>query len=241
MLHKRSIKEKLLKGGAWAVSGKVVTALAGLGINALLTRLLTPEEMGVYFLTFSLISIAAIVAQLGMTQTIIRLVAESMGTGRPERARQSVILVLRIVAFSGLLVACLMAFGAGQWVAERVFNSEIMSQVMGLAAVWAVIITFQQLMAEIYRGFHDIRLATIFGGLATSIFSMGIFLALWLMLVRTVLSLSNFIMWMPIFDLWMIAKRSGCISPSCRASCKLATTRTWSIFRSCVTQKLLDG
>jgi O-antigen/teichoic acid export membrane protein len=180
MLHKRSIKDKLLKGGVWAFAGKVVTALSGLAVSALLARLLTPEEMGAYFLTFSLVSVVAIIAQLGLTQTIVRLVAESMGTDRPGRARQSVILALRVVAFSGLVVACLLAFGAGQWIAEHFFSSKIMAQVMGLAAVWVVIITFQSLMAEVYRGFHDIRLATILGGLTTSVLSMGLFLALWL-------------------------------------------------------------
>jgi len=107
MLHKRSIKEKLLKGGAWAFAGKVVTALSGLAISALLARLLTPEEMGAYFLTFSLVSVAAIVAQLGLTQTVVRLVAESMGTDRPGRARQSVILALRLAGFSGLTIEAL--------------------------------------------------------------------------------------------------------------------------------------
>jgi O-antigen/teichoic acid export membrane protein len=180
MLHKRPIKEKLLKGGAWAFAGKLVTALSGLAISALLARLLIPEEMGVYFLTLSLVSVAAIVIQLGLTQTIIRLVAESMGTERSGRARQSVILVLRIVAFSGLIVACLLAFGVGEWVSEQVFKSVIMSQVVGLVSVWAVINAFQSLMAEVYRGFHDIRLATIFGGLTTSVLVMGLFLGLWL-------------------------------------------------------------
>jgi len=180
MLHKRSIKEKLLKGGAWAFAGKLVTAFSGLAISALLARLLTPEDMGAYFLTLSLVSAAAVVAQLGLTQAIVRLVAESMGTERPSRARQSVLLALRIVAFSGLIVACLLAFGVGEWLSEQVFKSVVMSQVMGLAAVWAVIITFQSLMAEVYRGFHDIRLATIFGGLTTSVLAMSLFLGLWL-------------------------------------------------------------
>jgi len=180
MLHKLSIKQKLLKGGGWAFSGKVVGVLAGLAVNALLVRLLTQEEMGAYFLTFSLVSFAAIVAQLGLTQTIVRLVAESMGSGRTGRTRQSVIVVLRITAVSVLIVACFLVFGVGQGIAERFFSSLIMSQAMGLAAVWTAIVTFQQLMAEIYRGFHDIRLATIFGGLSTSVFSMLLFIVLWL-------------------------------------------------------------
>lgn len=181
MPHKRSIKERLLKGGAWALAGRLGTALSGIAINFLLARLLTPEEMGSYFLTLSLVSIATIVAQLGLTQTVVRLVAESMGADRPGRARKSVLLVIRTAAFSGIIVACLLAFGVGQWIAERLFNSEIMSQVMGLAAVWVVIRTLQELVAEVYRGFHDIKLAVVFGGLTTSVLSMLFFVVLWLL------------------------------------------------------------
>lgn len=179
MLHKRSIKEKLLKGSAWAFSGKVIIAFSGLFINVLLTRLLTPEEMGTYFLVFSLVSVAAIVAQFGLTKTIVRLVAGSLGEDKPGRAKQSVILVLRIVAFSVITIGSLLIFGIGEWIAIKLFDSVIMSEVIGIAAVWVVFFTFQQLLAEIYRGYHDVRLATIFGGLITSLFSMIAFFILW--------------------------------------------------------------
>lgn len=179
MLHKNKIKDKLLKGGLWAFSGAALMALASLAINMLLTRLLNPEDMGAYFLTLSMVSVATMVAQLGLTQTIVRLIAESMGTGRPGRARTSILLVLRIVAVSTLIVAGLVAFGSGRWIARQLFHSEIMAQGMGLAALWVVMQSFQRLMAEIYRGFHDIRLATLFGGLTTSVISMALFWLLW--------------------------------------------------------------
>jgi len=178
-MHKQSIKQKLLRGGAWAFAGKVAAALTGLAVNALLARLLTPEEMGAYFLTFSLVSVAAIVAQLGLTQTIVRLVAESMGTDRVARARLAVRWTMLLTVVGTLIVGCILTFGGGAWIAERLFHSATMSNVMGLAAVWMVVLAFQQLMAEIYRGFHDIRLATIFSGLITGILSMGFFLVLW--------------------------------------------------------------
>ncbi len=180
MFHERSIKEKLIKGGAWAFFGKLAAAFAGLVVNALLARLLTLEEMGAYFLIFSLVSVAAIIAQVGMTQTVVKLIAESMATDRPGRGRQTVVLALRIVGVGGVAVACFLAFGAAQWLSQNLFNSRAMASVGGLVALWALILSVQQLLAEIYRGFHDIRLATIFGGLATSVLSMFLFLILWL-------------------------------------------------------------
>ncbi|MEH6542437.1 MAG: oligosaccharide flippase family protein [Porticoccaceae bacterium] len=180
MFHNQTIKEKLLRGGGWAFSGKFITALVALGSNALLARLLSPEELGAYFLTVSLVSVATITAQLGLTQTIIKLVAESMGAARPARARLAVRWAVRLTSVGALTVACGLAFGGGSWVANHIFHSKIMSPIMGLAAVWVIIISFQQLIAEIFRGFHDIRLATCFGGLVTGLLAMLMFLGLWL-------------------------------------------------------------
>ncbi len=174
-----SLNKKLLRGGAWASAGKVAITLTVFAANILLARLLSPEEMGTYFLILSLVLSTTIIAQLGLTRTIVRLVAESVGTDRPARAHLAVLWTIRLAGIGALVMACVMAFGGGAWVAEYLFHSMAMSQVAGLAAVWMVLITFQQLMAEIYRGFHDIRLATIFGGLITGFLSMIMFLGLW--------------------------------------------------------------
>ncbi len=174
-----NLKKRFLSGGVWAFSGKMLTSLSALAVSALLARLLTPEEMGTYFLIFSLVSVATVIAQLGFTQTIVRLVAESMGAGKPERARQSVFLVLRATGVSAIIVAAFIALGIGEWISTYILHSNIMVKVMGLVAVWVVVTIFQQLIAEIFRGFHDIRFATIFGGLITSLLSAALFLALW--------------------------------------------------------------
>ena len=179
MIVQTSIKNRILGGGVWAFSGKVATVFSGLVINAILARLLTPGELGAYFLTVSLVWTASIVAQLGLHTTVVSLVAESMATHRQARAKQSIKLSLLLTLVGGLIVGSILAFGGGKWIADGVFHSHFMSQAMGLVAVWVIIFTFQNLIAEIFRGFHDIRLATIYGGLSTSFLSMLMFGALW--------------------------------------------------------------
>lgn len=174
-----SIKKRLLTGGAWALTGKILTAVSVLAVNALLARLLSPEEMGDYFLTFSLVGFSAIVAQSGLGYTIVRLVAESMASGDYGRARQSIIRVFQILSVSVLVVVLVLIFGGGGFVAEQVFHSSLMGAIVHIAALWVVVQVFQSVNAEIFRGFHDIRLATIFGGLSTSLITVLMFLVLW--------------------------------------------------------------
>lgn len=158
----------------------MVTVFAGLVVNALLARLLTPEAMGAYFLTFSVVMVSAMLAQLGLNQTVVRLVAESLGVGKPGRARAVVRKAFLYGTVGALVVAVLLSIGVGRWLALKAFDSSLMAAVIGLAALWVVVMTLQGLLAESFRGFHDIRLATIFGGLVTSVLSAALFAGLWI-------------------------------------------------------------
>lgn len=171
---------RLLKGGVWAFWGKVFGAFSGLAISALLSRLLSPDELGAYFLTFSLVSVAAVVAQLGLTQITVRYVAEAVGNGDLAKAKHSIVLILRIVAISAVIIACLMTFFVGDLIAVRFFHSDFMAKYIGLVSVWIVIVALQQIIAEAHRGIYNIRLAILSGGLLTSFISMILFYVLWL-------------------------------------------------------------
>lgn len=144
-----------------------------------MTRLLSPESMGAYFLILSLVSVLVLAAQLGLNQTVVRLVAESMGLGDTGRTRAAIRVTLIYGTIGGLVFAVLLLSGAGEWIALNVFKSPVMAGVIGLAALWIVLGTFQNLVAESFRGLHDIRFATIFSGLASGLIYTVIFFIIW--------------------------------------------------------------
>lgn len=174
----RTIRQRLLSGGAWASAGKLLSSATGLLVTALLARLLTAKEMGAYFLIFSLVSVAAVLAQLGLDQSVVRLVAGSMGKGLPGRARAAVNTVLRCGALGALLVGVL-ALGTGPLLAQHVFHSPLLASVMSLAPLWVVVAALQNLTAETFRSFHDIRLASIFTRVASNVICAVLLVALW--------------------------------------------------------------
>ena len=83
-----SLKRRLLAGGFWVLLGKVLAAAFNLGVSALAARLLTPAAFGAYGLAFSMTGMAAMVAKMGLHLAVVRLIAESMSTGRAARARR---------------------------------------------------------------------------------------------------------------------------------------------------------
>lgn len=167
------MRSRLLSGSAWALGGKVGASVIGLATNAILARMLSPQELGAYFLALSVVSFGAIIGCLGLNRSAVRFVAEALGLEHRDRARRIVILVLGVGAL-GALVSGGLYLLIGPLVAERLFGSPALVAVTGLVAGWIALSTVQELFAETFRGFHDIRLATLFGGVATGGNSAGI-------------------------------------------------------------------
>ena len=171
---------RLALGGAWAVFSKVSGTLLTLIVNALLTRVLSPEQAGAFFLTFSMVTLAQTAASLGLNRAVVRLVAESMATDLPGRARAVVGTVLRYGSLGALATGAFLAVGGGRWIALRFFGSPLMADAIWPAAAWAVVLTYEILLTESLRGFHDIRLATLFTGPVPSLFTGALLAVVWL-------------------------------------------------------------
>jgi O-antigen/teichoic acid export membrane protein len=174
-----SLRSRLLSGGAWALGGKIVTALTGLATYALLSRLLSPAEMGFYWLAYSIVLFGGTVGTMGLNNAVVRLIAERMGLNAPGQARR----IVNIVFGLGLLGALGMGGAyllAGDVVAAKILKSPQHTAAGVLISGWIVVTVLQQLVSETFRGFHEIRLATIFGGLVSGLILLGSLGTIWL-------------------------------------------------------------
>lgn len=156
------LKRRLLSGGAWALGGRIALALTGLVTSALLGRLLSPRDLGIFFLTFSVVRFCSVLGSLGLSQVALRFVAESLGFGRPGRARNVLSRILIIGAISTSTVGAIFFLFGGPLVAS-LFRTPSLTTVVGLVAGWIFATSFQTLLGDVFRGFHDIRLFAIFG------------------------------------------------------------------------------
>lgn len=139
--------------------------VAGLLCNVLLARLLSPQDFGTYLLIVSMVSVGAVTGCLGLNNAAVRFVAESMGLGETGRARRVVGTVMVLGTLGALGVGLAYYLVAGELVG-RYFGAPALATVAGLIAGWIAVSVLQDLMAETFRGFHDIRLTALFGSLA---------------------------------------------------------------------------
>lgn len=197
-----------MSGGAWALGGKISLAVLGLASNALLARLLSPTDLGAYFLAYSAVSLGALLGCMGLDQVVVRLVAEGMGLNLPGRTRR----VIRMVLCTGCLGALSVGLAYllfGDDLSRGVFQAPALAAITGLVAGWMVVATVQGLLGETFRGLHDIRLATVLGGQVTGT-SSGL-------TTVSLLVASLFLLWTfqgeaTLATVVLLAACSGCVS-----------------------------
>jgi len=174
-----SIKKKLILGSAWALSGRIFMVAFALALNGILARLLSPEDMGVYFISLTIVATVAAVAPLGMNQAVVRLVAESIAKQSFEEARGAVLLTIKTVLACSVMLSILFYAGIGEWLAVDVFKTLTIKSLLILIAIWIIARSLQDTIAECFRGFHAIGMATLFGGLLSSALSLFFCTIVW--------------------------------------------------------------
>lgn len=182
-----SLRRRLASGGAWALGGRALLALTGLATNALLGRLLSPQDLGIFFLAFSIVSVCTILSLMGLDVAVIRFVAESLGLRDPKRARRAIIKIMILAALAATVVlTAYLTFGAP--LAASLFDAPALAATSGLIAGWILATAFQSLLAETFRGLSDIRFAaffsratTGFGSLASGILLVGGLFVVWML------------------------------------------------------------
>lgn len=169
------LKSKLMSGGIWAFIGKLSTSVMTLVINVVLAHFLPPSDLGVYFLAFNLALLGAYLGTLGFEQTILKYVAHNMG----EKMRANVVYVIKF-SFISVMVGAIMVgvlyYFCSAWISKTVFQSPGLYTISILLIFWIVANILQILLGETFRGFQDIRFASIFGGvLSTATFIVSFY------------------------------------------------------------------
>ncbi len=159
------IARRFLKGSAWMVICRLVWAPVALVISTLLTRILTPSEVGTFYFALTLMTMLAFVLHFGLPNALVKFVATGNENGGG-RARAAIISCVAYGTLIALPVAVAVGFGAIDFVLVRVAPQSSLLGYGWILAFWMMALVYQGYLSESYRGFHEIGKTQIFGGLA---------------------------------------------------------------------------
>jgi O-antigen/teichoic acid export membrane protein len=177
-LSLRSVRRRLLSGSAWVLGAKVATLIVGIGIQVLITRLLTTTQVGIYADAFTIALVGAAAAQLGLDRAVVRFVAGAIGLGQLGRARMAMRTALLYGSLFALGVGLVLSLGPGQWIADHVFGEPALAVAIPLTAGWLISLAVQSLMVESFRGMSRFAEATILDELFVDFCSLTVFAVL---------------------------------------------------------------
>ncbi len=161
-------------------AGQFGTMLLGLILSVLLVRVLSVQDMGVYFLALNLMTVLITIFSFGLPTTIVRRVAQYMGNEHFVLARNIVVLCLFINAVLGG-GAYLFTMAFGSWIAEHLFHSIALAAFMPQIGFLIFIGLMRGFIAESFRGFHDYRFTVLFGGMISSLLTaIAVFFLWWI-------------------------------------------------------------
>jgi len=160
----QALGRRLLRGGITAALGRSAVAACTLLVNVLIARQLSPTDTGLFILALSLITSAAVLADLGLGKTVLRtipaLLAQGDGAGLKVHLRH-VFMLGALTALAGYL---LLTGWPGQWLVGLVAGGTGLLALLPLIGLWLVVTLLLNLLAEIWRGFHRVDAAILFAG-----------------------------------------------------------------------------
>jgi len=165
----KSLSQRLLHGGIIAVVGRSAVAVGVVLVNALVARLLSPEETGLFMLALSMVTVAAVIADFGFGKTLLRTIPDAIANGDKVRALSHIRHVFLAGTLTILATALVFVSPFGVWVAWKLSHGPLLGELMPLIALWLIVTVVISLLAETCRGFHHIAAAIFYGGALTGL------------------------------------------------------------------------
>jgi len=166
----------VFSGGALVSAAKVVSLGFGFLTQLVMARLLTETAYGQVVLTLAVVSIAGLVAKLGLDDGISRELPHHEDD--PAAARGVIRAGLVIVSFSGLVVG-IGVFLAAPTLANQIFKKPSLAPLIRIAAVGIPFMALSQIAISLARGARDARVQAYVGQLfnpATRLVFIGLLL-----------------------------------------------------------------
>jgi O-antigen/teichoic acid export membrane protein len=156
--HPPALVRRLVRGGVWVSVGRI----AGIGLtflsNVVLARWLSPGEFGQFLMVVSVIGFLTILARFGLDRILVRFLSEGLGTGDGMLVKRALRISFSVGLASSLLVSVVTI------VILECFSDalEVSGTLIFLVGGAVPLFTILFLVAESFRGFHQLSYASLF-------------------------------------------------------------------------------
>ena len=163
---------KLAKDAGWALAGRVLSKVAAVVVIATLARALDRADLGRYLLILSVAGGFSLLADMGVSQAVVVLVARVDTEADRSLALRTVAAAWHVVLLGGAAACILAATPIGRGLVGLLGGGTGQTVSLGLGVMvglLAIAKAAQLLAGEMFRGFGDVRAASLHGELLPSV------------------------------------------------------------------------
>ena len=128
-------------------------ALSGFVFSVVLARTFSVQEVGIYFLCFSIVSFLAVVVRLGLDNTVLRYVGAFQSEFLWGNVRAVMLKSLIIVTVTSSATALLL-YGSAEFLANALFSKANLAQPLKTMSLYIVCFSLSTLVAMGLQGLH---------------------------------------------------------------------------------------
>jgi O-antigen/teichoic acid export membrane protein len=151
---------EILTGSVWALSGRVIATLLGLGFSVLVARLYGAEIVGIVAVINAFLILASMFTVMGTPTSILRLIPEHIAKYSPTSAFKVYRKTQWMVIVVSIVMATLFFLGANL-IADRVFSKPHLAYYFALASMFIVFQSIMKLNTSAVRGLRLIKLFAV--------------------------------------------------------------------------------
>ena len=175
--QRKTYTSEVVRGGAWALSGRIAAAIAGIIATGLLTRLTSAGDAGRYFFIMALVGLGATVGGLG-SGTAVTALAGNAVVADPKSVHRTVRKAGRVALGGGTVAGLAIATVGLAELSVQSINTG-MRDTWLIAGGLVLLFAARKVAAESLRSMGDIRGATIWLDVAPSVGLAVAFLVVW--------------------------------------------------------------
>ncbi|MFQ5822880.1 MAG: flippase [bacterium] len=147
---------EVVRGASVAFTLKVFSVGLSFSFNVLLARLAGAEGAGIYYLAFTVTTIATVIGRLGLGNALLRFTADNAAKGDWSKLAGVSRMGIRIAMATSFLVTLFLVSSAS-WIAQSIFAKPSLIEPMRLMALSILPLSLLTLYGELLKGLKKIR------------------------------------------------------------------------------------
>lgn len=150
--------KEILRGALLAFMLKLVAVAVTFGLNVVLARLLGAKDSGIFFLAFTVLTIAATIGRLGMDNSLVRFIAANMAVERHDKVKGVYVKAMLIAGVASTIVAIMLWFSS-QWMADNLFRDDDLGAALQGMSIAIIPTALFMLHAQALQGLKRLGMA----------------------------------------------------------------------------------